>query len=248
VEVLVFSAASNTRLPLPLPLGALRVSHEAEDVAVHEQPAPVVTLTLLPVEAVAARENDAGDTAYVHVAPAWETLMVWPPTVTVAERLAIDVFAWRLNTTFPLPDPLAVVNVSHEAEDTAVHAQPTGAVTAEELFVDAVAANENDTGDTEYAHAAPAWLTLMVRPPTVMVPERLLEDGLACALKTTLPLPEPVAVVSVSQETDEYALQEHPSGVVTAEEFPDDASSARENDAGDTAYVHVAPAWETVMV
>jgi hypothetical protein len=39
------------------------VSHEAEDVAVHEQPAPVVTLTLLPVDGVLASDTVDGDTA-----------------------------------------------------------------------------------------------------------------------------------------------------------------------------------------
>jgi hypothetical protein len=124
------------------------VSQEAVVVAVQAQPVGVVTADVLPVEAVAASENDAGDTAYVHVAPAWETVMVWPPTVTVAERALEDGFAWALKTTFPLPEPVAVVSVSQEAVVVAVQEHPVGVVTADELPVEAVAASENDAGET----------------------------------------------------------------------------------------------------
>ena len=54
--------------------------------------------------------------------------------------------AAALKTTLPLPEPLAVVSVSHAAPAVAVQAQPAGVVIAEVLPVEAVAASENVVG------------------------------------------------------------------------------------------------------
>ena len=82
---------------------------------------------------------------------------------------------------------------------------------------------------------AAAWVTVIVCPPTVTVVERLLVAVLAAALNTRLPLPEPLAVVSVSQVAEAVAVQAQPAGVVIAEVLPVEAAAASENEAGETA-------------
>ena len=67
------------------------VSHEAVDVADHEQAAPAVTLTV-PLDALALAETAPGEMAMSHV-PAWSTVNVRPEIVSVPVRGDVDVFA-----------------------------------------------------------------------------------------------------------------------------------------------------------
>lgn len=62
LEAVVFAATLKPGLPLPVPLALVSVSQSAVVDALHAQPDAVVSAELLPVEAVAARENVAGDT------------------------------------------------------------------------------------------------------------------------------------------------------------------------------------------
>jgi hypothetical protein len=68
------------------------VIHDAEAVAVHEQP---VSVSTLKVPVVASLEIDVvtGESAYVQVWPACVTVKVWPPAVIVPVRELVPGFA-----------------------------------------------------------------------------------------------------------------------------------------------------------
>ena len=88
--------------------------------------------------------------------PFWMTVTVWPATVSVPLRWAVDVLAVAPNATVPFPDPLApLLIVSQAALLTAVQLQPVGALTAVEEEP-AAGPNVAEVGDTPKVHAAPA--------------------------------------------------------------------------------------------
>ena len=85
--------------------------------------------------------------------PLCVTVTVWPATVRVPTRWAVDVFAVALKVTVPFPLPLAPpVTVSQPALLVAVHAHPGPAVTpvveepAAEVSVRAVGDTANVQG------------------------------------------------------------------------------------------------------
>jgi len=82
-------------------------------------------------------------------------------------------FADALKFTVPLPLPVApAVTVSQPVSLlAAVHAQPACAVTAVDP-VPPLTTTDWLVGEIEYAHAAPAWVTVNVCPATVRVPVR----------------------------------------------------------------------------
>ena len=82
-----FAAALNATVPVPLPLAPLvTVSHDVLLLTpVHAQPANVVTV-VEPVPPAAATDWLVGLIAYVHAAPAWVTVSVCPPIVSVPLR------------------------------------------------------------------------------------------------------------------------------------------------------------------
>lgn len=81
---------------MPLPLAPpVTVSHEALLVAVHAQPVAAVTATL-PVPAAALGLAEAGEIVGVHGVPAWETVNVLFPIVSVALRPVVLAFAATL--------------------------------------------------------------------------------------------------------------------------------------------------------
>ena len=76
---------------MPLPLAPdVTVIHDALLTAVHPQPLPAVTVTLLspPLDPTLC---DVGDALKLHT-PASVTVTVCPPTVTFPERLLVVVF------------------------------------------------------------------------------------------------------------------------------------------------------------
>ena len=80
--------------------------------------------------------------------PLCVTVTVWPATVSVPTRCAVDVFAVALKVTVPLPLPLAPpLIVSQAALLAAVHVHPLAAVTP---VVDEPAAEVSvgDVGET----------------------------------------------------------------------------------------------------
>jgi hypothetical protein len=88
VCVAAFAAAENDTEPLPLPL-ALPVTINQVGmllVALHEQPAGAV-IAVDPVPPPAATDALIGDSEYVQAAPAWLTVNVCPPIVSVPCRV-----------------------------------------------------------------------------------------------------------------------------------------------------------------
>ena len=154
--VAVFADASKVTAPLPEPLAPLlMVSQAALLTAVQPQPPGAVT----PVVEEPADEVSVavvGDTPNVHAAPSCVTVTVWPATVSVPTRCAVDVFAVALKVTVPLPLPLAppliVSQAALLAED---HVQPLAAVTA---VVDEPAAEVSvrEVGETPKVQLDPA--------------------------------------------------------------------------------------------
>ena len=82
-----FAAALNATVPVPLPLAPLvTVSHDVLLLTpVHAQPASVVTVAE-PVPPATATDWLVGLIEYVHAAPAWVTVSVCPPIVSVPLR------------------------------------------------------------------------------------------------------------------------------------------------------------------
>jgi hypothetical protein len=82
--------------PLPVPLvPALTVSHAALLVAVQPQPATAVTVTV-PLPADESGFAEVGAMVAAHGTPAWVTVKVRPPTVSVPVRGLVVVFAATL--------------------------------------------------------------------------------------------------------------------------------------------------------
>jgi hypothetical protein len=96
--------------------------------AVQLQPALVVTL-IVPLSPVAAAVMLDGVIVYVHGAPPWFTVNVWPAIVRVALLAAVVEFASAPNSALPLPLPLAPLRIpTHVTPLVAVHAHPAPAV------------------------------------------------------------------------------------------------------------------------
>ena len=80
-------------MPLPLPVAPdVMVNQEALLVAVHAQPAVVVTVAVLD-PAAATGFRVVGATLKVQAAPCWVTVTVCPAIVKVPVRGDVDVFA-----------------------------------------------------------------------------------------------------------------------------------------------------------
>ena len=156
-DVDVLAVALKVTVPLPLPLAPpLMVSHPALLVAVQVQPVAAVTVVVDdPAADVSVRE--VGETPKVQEMPLWVTVTVWPATVSVPTRCAVDVLAVALKVTVPLPEPLAPpLTASHPALLVAVHPHPVPAVTP---VVDDPAAEVSvrEVGDTANEHGAENW-------------------------------------------------------------------------------------------
>ncbi len=90
----MFCVTEYVTVPLPVPLAPpVIVAQPTAELAVHAQPACVVTATD-PVDAGEPTVALVGEMLKVHaVAPAWVTVKVWPPIVSVALRLVVPVLA-----------------------------------------------------------------------------------------------------------------------------------------------------------
>jgi len=211
------AATLKLTLPLPVPLaGALTVSQPSLVVAVHAQPAGAVT-AIGGVDAPPA----AGTVRLVGLIvtaqpPDCVTVNVWPPIVSVPVRSG-PAFAPALNSTLPLPVPLApAVIVSHGSFLVAVHVQPAGAVTAIGGVDGPPAAGTVRLVGLIVTAQPPDCVTVNVWPPIVNVPVRS-GPALAATLNSTPPLPVPLApAVIVSQAAWLVAVQSQPAGAVTA--------------------------------
>ena len=187
-------------MPLPVPDAPLvTVSHETLAVAVHAQvpadavnatvPEPPVSATFCPVGAIEKVHGGGGGAV-------WETVNVWPPTVSVPVRAAPALTA-ALNATVPLPVPDAPpVIVNHETFATAVHAQvPAEAVSATdpEPPVSAIVWPVGAIVNVHAGGGGAAWVIVNVFPAAEMVAVRTLVPVLAATENATVPLPVPDA-------------------------------------------------------
>lgn len=221
--------------PVPAVLPGDSDIHDASAEAVHAQPASVSSSNSMA-------EPDAGtvalDGSRLNVQPwPWFTVNVRPAMVSVPERDGPVVDA-ATNRTVPLPLPDSPDEiVSQGALLAAVHAQPSGAVTATvPLPPDA----GSDSVSGAIAKEQP-WdcVTVTVCPATVSVP---LRDGPVVAATVNVTVPSAVPDVEPGIEihgTTVDAVQAHPFPAVTVT-VPEPPPAPNECDAGTTTYAHDA--------
>jgi hypothetical protein len=161
-----------------LPLAPLvTVSQPSLLLAVHAQPVAAVTVRV-PDPPPATAFAEAGAIVGAQGAPAWVTVNVLPPIVTVPVRAVVVGLAAMLYVTEPLPLPDPPEIVIHAALLVDVHAQPVAAVTVTvPLFAED--ATFTDPGAIVGSHGAPAWLTVKVLLPMVSLPVRGVVVGFA---------------------------------------------------------------------
>lgn len=108
---------------------------------------------------------------------------VWPPIVRVPVRGVAFVLALTLYATVPFPVPLAPdVMEIHIALVVATQPQPALVVTLTVPLVAADVVRSIEVGEIVNVHGAPAWDTVNVRPPIVIVPLRDVVPVLASTL------------------------------------------------------------------
>jgi hypothetical protein len=138
--------------------------------------------------------------------------------------------------------------VSHESLEVAVQLHPAPALTATTPVVAVANARFDEVGEIENVQGAPAWLTVNVWPPIVIVPVRE-SPVLAATLYVTVPFPVPVppdamvihgALVVATQL--QLALAVTPTVPLVA------ADVVKSAETGEIVNVHGAPAWVTVKV
>src|SRR3982751_7082504 len=99
-----FGCTEKVACPLPAPLGDATVIQSTEEVAVHEQPGPVVTdATALPPSPVTSR--DAGSTAYVQ--PLACVILNGRAAIVIVPERAGPLLAAIAIWACPLPLPVA---------------------------------------------------------------------------------------------------------------------------------------------
>jgi hypothetical protein len=218
-------------VPGPVPEAPVStVMNESFATAVHVQPAAVLTVIAGAVCASRSSEWLVGLSEYVQPL-AWDTVWIWPAIVTVAVRSGPP-FAATLRATVPLPVPVAPeVIVSQLCDDVAVQLQPAEAVTVIDVALPPPAGTDCDDGAIVVEHD-PAWVTVCVCVPILMVPVRAL-PLLAATVKVTVPLPVAEAPpVIVIQELDVVAVHAHPPAAETATEDPLPAVAGTDCDVG----------------
>jgi hypothetical protein len=240
--VVVLAATLYVTEPLPLPVApAVTVIQASLLVAVQPQPLAAVTVTV-PVPAADVGLADAGEMVDVQGAAAWLTVNVLAPIVNVPVRGVVAVFAAMLYVTEPLPLPVApAVTAIHASLLATVHAQPVAAVTVN-VPVPAAAVGLADAGDIVGTQGAPAWVTVNVLPPIIIVPERGVVVVFAATPYVTEPLPLPVPpAVIVIHASLLAAVHAQPVAAVTLN-VPVPAAAAGLADAGEIVGVQGAPA------
>lgn len=188
-------------------------------VAVHAQPVAAVT-AIWPVPLLDARLiNAAGATTTVQLelATSCETVTVFPPIKSVPARTVLPVFAVALNTTVPLPVPLAPDTIDSQlAPLVAFQPQLFGSVTTiDELPPCAGMLNVTALNVTAHAPLALDCVTVTGWPPIVIVPVRVLAPVLAVTLNVTVPLPVPDVVPKLIQPAELDDVQWHPAAADT---------------------------------
>jgi hypothetical protein len=247
LHVVVLAATLNVTDPLPDPVAPLvTVIHALLLTAVHGHPAATVTV-LLPVLATSGNDWLVGDTNGEHEFPAWLTVKVAPPMVSVPARLE-PVLAATANVTEPLPDPDAPpVMEIHDALLDALQPHPVAAVTVL-VPVPATAVKDCVVGEIDGEQDAAACVTLKVAPAIVKVPVRVETALFAATLKPTVPLPDPVAPpVTVIQAALLTAVHAQPAATLTLL-LPVPADAVKNCPLGEIDGEHDAAACVTVKV
>jgi hypothetical protein len=90
-SVVVLGATVNPKLPEPEPVALEIVTQDALFDAVQLHPVVVVTATV-PLPPAADSDWPAGDRVYEQGIPAWLTVSVLPPMLTVPVRATVPVF------------------------------------------------------------------------------------------------------------------------------------------------------------
>src|SRR6188768_1087085 len=137
--------------------------------------------------------------------------------MTVAVRTVSEGFAATAICTVPPPLPAPFLIVTHSWSDTAFHAHWFPAATVTELEPPA-APNESDEGDTRYSQPgrSPAWATVNVRSPTLIVPVRGETSRFRSTEYATVPLPMPgLPLVTATQDALLVAVHPQWAGAVT---------------------------------
>jgi hypothetical protein len=238
---LVVDATLYCTAPTPVPLAPdVIVSQEALLVAVHAQPAAVVT-SRRPVPPLEGTPAEVGSIEYEQPLPC-VNVNVWPPIVTVPVRGPPLVPA-TASLTVPSPDPLAPdATVIQLAPLTAVQAHPGPAVTPTETSPPA-ASTCWDCGEMLSMQPADC-VTVIWVPATVIDPERAGPvTGATVKLMPPPPLPD-VGPVSAIHGDSLAAVHAHPAAdSIVAEPVPPCAPNACAS--GSTAKLQPAP-WVTV--
>jgi len=181
--VVVFAAIEYWTVPFPEPEAPLVTVNQATELAaVQVHPAAVVTLTD-PVDASEPDDTVVGEIVISHV-PACAMVTVWPAIVTVPVRDDAAVFAATNKVTAPFPPlfgPAPAVIVIHAALLDALQTQPDGDVT-ETTRLPPAASNDSAVEDRVAPQAVAAWLTVNRRPPTAIVPVRVVPAAFGATL------------------------------------------------------------------
>jgi hypothetical protein len=164
-----FAATATFTVPAPVPPPAPRVIHDTGDRAVHAQPAPAVTQTLLD-EVPPLRLIAVGVIEYSH-APVCVTMNDLPAMVTDPMREPEVVFAATERPTVPGPVPLGVATVTHDAADQAVQAQSAFVARPTETL-EAAGPTVTELLESDEVHELPACVTVKPKPPMISVPTR----------------------------------------------------------------------------
>lgn len=147
-------------LPEPTP-PAVIVIHEAWLVAAQLQLLAADTM-MRPTPPLAGRLADVVDVVTVQAPAGCETVCVCSPTVMVAVRDEVPVFAAAANVTVAAPEPLAALETTSQgAELTVVQAHPAPVVRAKDP-VPPAAGMVLPVEEIEYVQGAPAWSTVNV--------------------------------------------------------------------------------------
>jgi hypothetical protein len=164
VCVAALAAAENETEPLPLPLAVpVTLSQPGASLtAVQLQPAGAV-IAVDPVPPPAATEALSGDSEYVQATPAWFTVNVWPPIVSVPCRPWLPLFAEAENDTVPLPVPLEpAVTVNQLGALLAAVQEQFEDVVSDVVLLPPVATTDVDVGFNVKVQPAAAWFTVYV--------------------------------------------------------------------------------------
>jgi hypothetical protein len=156
-----------------------------------------VTVTVCVPPAAGAFQL-VGVTVKLAVPAAWATLIACPATVAVALRLVTEALVAAVSVTLPLPVPLTALSVSHAWLLVADHTASLSDAVTVTLCAPPPAGALQLVGVTVNVAVPAACVTVTGWPAMVAVDVRLAPLVVAAAVKVTVPLPVPLAALTVS--------------------------------------------------